>query len=151
MQLDILFLDIDGVLNPYETRHRHVFAPHCVKQLKRLFEARPQLKVVFSTAWRLDTSFFVLGWLWRQHELPLRAVIGRTPNIAPSQRGEEVRKWLEDSVRTLPGCKVRRFAAVDDETEPLLEALPPSTVFRCNPDEGLNEDVTNRLIRHFQA
>ena len=151
MQLDILFLDIDGVLNPYASHYPHIFAPQCVAELKRLFGVRPTLKVVFSTAWRLDTSFFVLGWLWHQHELPLRSVIGRTSDIGPSQRGEEVRKWLADSEFMFPGCKVGRYAAVDDETESLVEHLPSRCVFHCSPEEGLNRDVTDRLIRHFSA
>jgi hypothetical protein len=149
MQLDILFLDIDGVLNPYGTRHPHVFAPECVAHLKRLFAACPELKVVFSTAWRLDTSFFVLGWLWRQHDLPLRAVIGRTADVDPSQRGVEVRKWLTDSPTMFAGCRIRRYAALDDEPEPILEQLPPDSVFRCNPSTGLSGKTTDQLIRYF--
>src|SRR5690349_13520799 len=94
MQIDILFLDIDGFLNPEKENHPHVFSSDCVSQLKRLFQARPKTKVVFSTAWRLDTAFFVLGWLWHHHELPLKAVIGRTPNIRHDQRGREIRQWL---------------------------------------------------------
>ena len=78
MELDILFLDIDGVLNPDKGDYPHVFCPDCVFQLKRLFRACPDLKIVFSTTWRLGVPFFALGWLWRQHDLPLKAVAGRT-------------------------------------------------------------------------
>jgi len=151
MQLDVLFLDIDGVLNPHNTKHRHVFAPECVAQLQRLLAVHPPLKIVFSTSWRQGTPFFVLGWLWRQHELPLPAILGRTTYIDPSRRGEEVRKWLADSKSMFPGSKVRRYAALDDETEMLLDELPREIVFACDPAEGLNQEVTDRLIQHFQA
>lgn len=149
MELDILFLDIDGVLNPYASRHPHIFSPECVARLKRLLKAHPRLRIVFSTSWRLDISLFELGWLWHQHELPLRSVIGRTCEIGYSRRGEEVKKWLEDADMTLPGCTVRRYAALDDETHYLVEDLPRGTVFRCNPETGLCEEVTDRLIRYF--
>ncbi len=149
MELDILFLDIDGVLNPYASKHPHVFSPDCVAQLKRLFGAHPKLKIVFSTAWRVGTPFFVLGWLWRQHELPLPAVIGRTTDIAPAERGREIRKWLEDAPRVFPGCQVRRYAALDDEVEPIREQLPRGTVFACEPGQGLTRETTDRLIRYF--
>jgi len=144
-----MFLDIDGVLNPFNTNHRHVFAPECVAQLKRLLAAHPQLKIVFSTSWRRGTPFFVLGWLWRQHELPLQVVAGRTTDIDPARRGEEVSKWLANSKLMFPGSKLRRYAALDDEVEPLLAELPPGSVFQCDPDEGLSKSVTDRLIRHF--
>lgn len=149
MELDVLFLDIDGVLNPDRASYPHIFSPSCVAQLKRFFKARPATKVVFSTAWRLDTSFFVLGWLWHQHELPLRAVIGRTPEIRENLRGEEIAQWLKDAEAIFPGCTVRRYAALDDEVEPLLECLPPGSVFRCDPYHGLTGQVAERLIRHF--
>ncbi len=149
MQLDILFLDIDGVLNPDKAKSSNDFAPDCVGELKRFFAARPDTKVVFSTSWRLGFPFFVLGWLWRHHELPLQAVVGRTPVIAEDQRGQEVRKWLQDAPTLHVGCKIRRYAALDDEIEPLMGWLPRQTLFRCDPYHGLTPEVTERLIRHF--
>ena len=151
MQLDILFLDIDGVLNPDKENYPDVFSPDCVTQLKRLFEARPKTKIVFSTTWRLETAFFVLGWLWRIHDLPVRAVIGRTPEIRHDQRGLEIRQWLENSRAMFPGCSVHRYAVLDDEVEPILEAVPAGNVFACDPCHGLTADVTDRLIQHFSA
>lgn len=149
MDLDILFLDIDGVLNPDKDNYPDGFCPECVGELKRLFKACPDLKIVFSTSWRLGVPFFALGWLWRQHELPLKVIVGRTPEIRVDQRGREIREWLQDAPRLLPNCRVRRFAAVDDEVEPLLECLPVETIFACEPFEGLTQRVANRLIRHF--
>jgi hypothetical protein len=151
MQLDILFLDIDGVLNPDKTENRAEFHPECVAELQRFFAARPDTRVVFSTSWRLGVAFFALGWLWHNHELPLQVVVGRTPTIAADQRGREIRKWLQDAPTRLVGCKIRRFAALDDEIEPLLGWLPRNTLFRCDPDHGLTPKITDHLIRHFSS
>jgi hypothetical protein len=150
MQLDILFLDIDGVLNPDKAKGSTDFAPDCVAQLHRFFTARPHTKVVFSTSWRLGFPLFALGWLWH-HQLPLQAVIGRTPDIRNDLRGQEIRKWLQDATRLAPEDKVSRYAVLDDEVDPLLEWLPPRTIFRCDPYNGLTAEVTDRLIRHFSA
>jgi hypothetical protein len=49
MLLNILFLDIDGVLNPDKDNHPHVFAPECVAQLQRILDAVPTSHVVFTT------------------------------------------------------------------------------------------------------
>jgi hypothetical protein len=149
MQLDILFLDIDGVLNPDKAKGRADFAPECVAELKRFFAARPETKVVFSTSWRLGFPFFVLGWLWHHHHLPLQAVVGRTPVIAEDQRGQEVRKWLRDAPALHPGCKIRRYAALDDEIEPLMGWLPRRNLFRCDSSDGLTPEITDQLIQHF--
>ena len=151
MQLNILFLDIDGVLNPRNTRHPHVFAPDCVVQLRRILDARPETHVVFSTTWRTGLPFFVLGWLWHQHGLPLKRVLGRTPDIQHDRRGDEIRKWLDDASRSAPQHQIRSYAVVDDEAEPILETIPSQAVFACDPRHGLNEDVANRVIRHFQV
>jgi hypothetical protein len=149
MELDILFLDIDGVLNPDKAKGTSDFAADCIGHLKHFFGARPQTRIVFSTSWRLGFPLFALGWLWHHHQLPLQAVIGRTPALRDDLRGQEIRKWLEDAPRLAPGCKVRRYAALDDEVEPLLECLPASTIFRCDPYHGLTRAVADRLIQHF--
>jgi HAD domain in Swiss Army Knife RNA repair proteins len=152
MQLDVIFLDIDGVLNPYnDTNYPHVFAPECVEQLRRILDARPKAHVVFSTSWRTGFPLFALGWLWHQHDLPLRRVIGRTPDIKHDQRGEEIRQWLTNTPQLAPDHKIRSYAVLDDEPEPILEIIPQQHVFPCDPRHGLNGDVADRVIRHFSA
>jgi hypothetical protein len=151
MLLDVIFLDNDGVLNPVETKHPDVFAPDCVRQLRRILDHSPQTHVVFSTSWRTGFPFFVLGWLWHQHALPVQRVIGRTPEIQNDRRGEEIQKWLTDAPLRTKEHHVRRFAILDDEPEPILGVIPSHNVFTCNPWHGLTEDVADRVIRHFSA
>jgi len=149
MLLDVIFLDIDGVLNPVQTKHPHVFAPDCVQQLRRILDASPQIHVVMSTSWRTGFPFFVLGWLWHQHNLSVQRVIGRTPDIQNDRRGEEIQKWLADAPLRTKEHQVRRYAALDDEPEPILEVIPRQHVFTCDPCHGLTSDVADRVIRHF--
>ena len=151
MQLDVVFLDIDGVLNPDKGEHKNVFASDCVAQLHRILDARPQAHVVFSTTWRIGFSFFALGWLWRQHDLPLARVIARTPDIHIDRRGEEIQKWLDDAPRLAPKHKIRRFAVLDDEPEPILEVIPQKNVFTCDPFHGLTSEIADRVIKHFST
>ena len=151
MLLDVIFLDIDGVLNPDKDNHPHVFAPDCVTQLRRILDAQPQAHVVFSTTWRIGFSFFALGWLWNQHDLPLKRVIGRTPDIKIDQRGAEISKWLSDAPLLSKEHKIRRFAVLDDEVEPILKTIPSKSVFACDPYHGLTETVADRVIKHLGA
>jgi hypothetical protein len=152
MQLDVIFLDIDGVLNPInDTNYPHVFDPEAVAQLRRILDARPEIHVVFSTTWRTGFTFFVLGWLWNQHDLPVKRVIGRTPDIKLDRRGDEIRQWLDDAPRLAPQHKIRRYAAIDDEVKPILEKIPKQSVFACDPALGLTKEIADRVIRHFAA
>jgi len=151
MLLNVLFLDIDGVLNPNKANYQHVFAPDCVRQLRRILDAHPETHVVFSTSWRTGFSFFVLGWLWRQHDLPLQRVIGRTPEIETEMRGAEIEQWLANAPLRSREHKVGRYAVLDDEVEPILENIPAQSVFACDPWHGLTEEIADRVLRHLAA
>jgi len=151
MLLDVIFLDIDGVLNPGKDKHPHVFAPDCVTQLRRILDAHPTVHIVMSTSWRTGFPFFVLGWLWHQHELPIQRVIGRTPDIQNDRRGEEIQKWLADAPLRSKEHQIGRYACLDDEPEPILEVIPKQHVFTCDPWYGLTAEVADQVIRHFAA
>jgi hypothetical protein len=151
MEINVIFLDIDGVLNPDNSKNPYVFAPACGQQLRRILDSRPDTHVVFSTTWRTGLPFFVLGWLWHQHDLPLRRDIGRTPDIHVDRRGEEVRQWLADAPTRSKDHQLLRFAVVDDEVEPFLSAIERKNVFACDPTLGLTEKVADQVIRHLQA
>jgi hypothetical protein len=151
MHLDILFLDIDGVLNPDKIRPADTMAEDCTAQMRRFFEARPGTRIVLSTTWRLGFHLFALGWLWHEHKLPMQAVIGRTPDLAPKSRGQEIQAWLRDAQTVHVGCPIRRYAVLDDELDPLMGWVPRKNIFLCNTFEGLTHVVTEELIRHFEA
>jgi hypothetical protein len=149
MEINILFLDIDGVLNPDKSTNRQVFAADCVAQLQRILDATPQTRVVFSTSWRIGFPLFALGWCWREHNLPIKRILGRTPDIQYDRRGQEIRQWLNEAAARYQEFQIRRYAALDDEVDPILEHLPPNTVFACDPWHGLTPEIADRVIRHF--
>lgn len=151
MLLDIIFLDIDGVLNPDKENHSHVFAPECVAELKRILDAVPSAHIVFSTTWRIGYSFFVLGWIWREHGLPLQRVIARTPDIHPDRRGEEIEEWLKNVPKLTPEHAVRHYAVLDDEAEPILKKIPKKNVFTCNAWHGLTRELADDVISHLSG
>ncbi len=150
MHLDIIFLDIDGVLIPDNQERRDIFDPECVMQLRRILDTCPKAHVVFSTTKRMGFSFFKMGWLWRHLDLPLDRAIARTPDSRRRHRGEEIELWLSEAPRLMPTHSVRRYAVLDDEPEPILEKIPNQNVFSCNPDQGLTKAIADRVIRHFQ-
>ncbi len=151
MEINVIFLDIDGVLNPEKSPNPTVFAPDCVAQLARILDANPATRIVFSTSWRMGFPLFALGWCWREHNLPNKRIIGRTPDIRNDRRGEEIEKWLTDAPTHYAALQIRRFAILDDEVEPILEHMPAHSVFACDPWDGLTPEVADRVIHHFQG
>jgi hypothetical protein len=65
-------------------------------------------------------------------------------------QAEEIRKWLADAPSLAPKHKIRRYAVLDDELEPILEAIPHEHVFICDPFHGLTAEVANRVINHLK-
>lgn len=151
MLRNILFLDIDGVLNHDKEDHPHVFAPDCVHELRRILEASPHTQIVLSTSWRTGFSLFALGWLWRQHGLPDERVMGRTSESRTGSRGAEIKQWLDNPPLLAEEYHVGRFAVLDDEVEDILQHIPEQSVFACDPWHGLTEAVANQVIRHLAA
>jgi hypothetical protein len=106
----LLFLDMDGVLNSWQsaeyfwrTKHdRKSFlmqwdelCPIACSNLNYLLECVPDLKIVISSTWR------------KFHELPewdakmsticpaiVGRVIGKTPQLPGEERGDEIYRWL---------------------------------------------------------
>lgn len=120
----ILFLDFDGVLNPYiysnalykmyastptKTKSRDqfgdYFAPWCVDELKYIVNFTG-CDIVISSTWR---AYCDVNHLWDFRRLPGK-VIGSTP-FGEGARGEEVRAWCENN--GMP----EKLAIVDDIDE----------------------------------
>lgn len=146
---NLIFLDVDGVLNPIDGSHEHVFAPDCVRSLKSILEAVPNVRVVWSTSWRSGFSLFRLGWLWSHHGLDHELVLGGTPELESQDcyavRGREIAQWLAG--RTLPLARLRlnRYAVIDDEMEHLQREVPAENLFPCEPQVGLTAAIARSV------
>lgn len=146
--LNILFLDIDGVLNfapknlnnSYNGRflHGEEIEPRLVKNLNKICKEVPNLKIVISSAWRGDMK----GTIWALRYAGFNYVeniIGRTPSSVPitkrningilfdnkppytllyQYRAEQIMKWILDN----PGIskKINNFIIVDDESTDII-------------------------------
>jgi len=150
MQIDIIFLDVDGVLIPDTNAQRKSFDAQCVKQLRRILDGCPNAYVVFSTSKRLGFSLFNLGWHWSYFDLPLERAIARTPCLKFAHRGEEIKKWLKDAPCIIPKQTIRRYAVIDDEPGAILEKFPDQPIFICNSSSGLTKRIADEVIEHFK-
>lgn len=141
--LNILFLDIDGVLNYASQTPANSYGgrfingeeiePKLVKKFNKVFEEIPNLKIVISSSWRGNMKRLVwalkfAGFLYVEN------IIGRTPRaiavtkkrckgetidlptpytLLYERRGQQILKWFLDN----PGISKRMntFIIIDDE------------------------------------
>lgn len=149
---NLIFLDVDGVLNPVDGSHEHVFDSGCVRNLKLILDAVPNTRVVFSTSWRSGFTLFRLGWYWKHHGLDQELVLGGTPELQAEAgyevRGREITQWLAGRSLRIAGLELTRYAVIDDETELLRHDVPAVNLFQCEPHAGLTEAIA-QSVRHF--
>lgn len=141
--LNILFLDIDGVLNYASQTPANSYGgrfpngeeiePKLVKKLNKIFEEVPNLKIVVSSSWRGNMKRLV--WALRNAGFRyIENIIGKTPRatavtekhyngetieLTPpytllyERRGQQILKWFLDN----PGISKRmnNFIIIDDE------------------------------------
>ena len=146
--LNLLFLDIDGVLNyltqdgnnSYNGRFRigEEIEPKLVKKLNKVFQEIPNLKIVISSSWRANMKRTIWALKFAGFEY-IENIIGRTSsayavtkkrykgetiNLEPpytllnSRRGEQILKWIIDN----PGVskKLNDFVILDDESYDII-------------------------------
>lgn len=126
--MKLLFLDIDGVLNSDQSSHfywrtmhgRKCFmngfaelCPIACSNLNFLLERCPELSVVISSTWRIfhDLPELEKGLSEKVPSIVGR-IIGRTPRLIHSRRGEEIHHWL-----TANGHLDKKFVVIDDDTD----------------------------------
>lgn len=146
--LNLLFLDIDGVLNyltqdgnnSYSGRFRtgEEIEPKLVKKLNKVFHEIPNLKIVISSSWRVNMKRTIWALKFAGFEY-VENIIGRTSsayavtekyykdkliNLEPpytllnSRRCEQILKWIIDN----PGVskKLNNFVILDDESYDII-------------------------------
>lgn len=144
--MDILFLDIDGVLNSYQSAFylqkirkenpiipEHLehyllpdgdMCPIAISNLEILLTKVKTLKIVVSSTWRLGCNLKELKKYFKMSKLIQERLIDSTPSLRNSERGDEIRRWL------LVHSRVKRFVAIDDDRD--MTAIKDNFVYIDN-------------------
>lgn len=134
---DILFLDIDGVLNRRGTKERCNYNGYSYLGVDRVLAERltdwlkenPHVQVVLSSTWRKHQE------MWNH----LRAAGIRWVDVTPvlnGSRGEEIALWCKN-------FRPDRFAILDDDSDMLEDQLPHFV--QTDTDEGLQDSHIAQL------
>ena len=138
--MNILFLDIDGVLNSneylteeYEKVNRRLtreefFDPKCMRILKKIVTDY-KLKIVITSSWKIFDFKTVID-VFKNYELE---VLDSTKNYG-DKRGAEIREWLVNH------DNISKFVIIDDDFFPDYVGLEGNLVMTSfYKNRGLNE------------
>lgn len=180
----ILFLDIDGVLNcnrysediyyDGDKQSGDLVAPavpickSCYEALETIAKNVPELKVVWSTDWRIhprETSVNgwknPLAWIEDNCEFLKGKIASKTPKKMSSTRPEEIRMWLswnEYSKRHCPDADeqdsifdIKGFAVLDDYGTNAMYSWFGCHFFKTWYDTGLTSHQAMQVVRCLNA
>lgn len=144
---NIIFLDIDGVMNTYNQMWRQrrttgnvinenwcPVACRNVKLLCEYFNAR----IVISSTWRIERDLQELRQILKDNNINPGLLVGTTPVLCHHERddnlcrGDEIKQWLEEN-----DC--RSFVIIDDiSASDFLEEQQENLII-VDPNAGLAE------------
>ena len=169
----ILFLDIDSVLNKNKYGDDLYFDgdkacpalvepgvplfKDCCAELEKIVACVPELKIVWSTDWRLYDKPDYNGWknprLWIEQNMPDvgSKVVGRTPKKMSSTRPEEIHMWLSDNERAKnleseKSYDILGYAVIDDYATNAMFSWFKGHFFQTWSDDGLTGVIARQVI-----
>ena len=149
----VLFLDIDGVLNSYQSaRYLHSvkhktddqipeyfndyllknaleLCPTAISNLEYILEEIKDLKIVVSSTWRMGCELKDLKALFPCSSLIKSRIIDSTPMLKQSQRGDEIKRWI-----VARNVRIKDFIVLDDDCD--MDAVEDNFV-HINHKNGL--------------
>lgn len=156
--MNIIFLDIDGVLNcqiyyqssAFNKKDEHPYNQICRDRIKwlNILCKDTDAKVVISSTWRhsgLDYCKDVLTKCGADFD-----IIGITPSDNSRIRGVEIHQWLKENIFILTGkhkSDFKTYAIIDDDSDMLLEQQ--HNFFHTDNFSGLTPNVCYRITRFF--
>jgi hypothetical protein len=143
MKYNIIFLDIDGVLNNAHSMMAGpfvLFDPATINRLKEILTLTDS-RIVLSTAWRNNASLkrILINELERKG-INRKLIIGQTPDLSiiNKKRSDEIIFWITKN-RNI----IKNWVAIDDID---LLKLPRNNVVKTNLLTGLTDKLTGEVI-----
>lgn len=162
MRSDLLFLDIDGVLNDH-ARHENGYCgikKECADLFNIVLNELPKLEIIISSAWRyllLNGQMTISGFesMLMTHGLD---IYGRIHGYTNFDIYSEIPETPEDWNRIGLECRkdqileysakyiCNNWLAIDD-----LELKLGHRQIKTNPKIGITHEDVNRIIRYFNG
>ena len=107
--MKVIFLDVDGVLNSAQDGYSIRLKTDSHLKILQYIVKETGAKIVLSSSWRIGFTPASKNLLARFKEYGLE-IMDCTPEMSDLCRGDEIRKWLNDTDYT-----VENFVILDDE------------------------------------
>lgn len=131
MTFNILFLDVDGVLNNSQNFYKNL-EQTCFENLKDLVEDK-SIKIVISSTWRFNDM--KMKKLYNElNKYGINNVVGMTENLM--NRTEEILKWVSINKK-----HIKNWVAIDD----MLLKLDNKHFHQVDYHYGLTKEDVNQI------
>jgi hypothetical protein len=158
--MNIIFLDIDGILNTgryivYKVENNiangqscHLnFDPICMKNLRILIN-KFDAKIVVSSTWRIHKQWQDTDLYWnailnnfKKYNINPERIIDITPNFSfQKQRGEEIREWLQNNQH----LNIENFVILDNDSD--MCEFTQTKLAKCSWERGFTASIKNKAI-----
>jgi HAD domain in Swiss Army Knife RNA repair proteins len=140
--MNVLFLDIDGVVNRTATRRRRCrgltpIEPRLARIVQNIARSVSDLKIVLSSAWREIAD----GRALVEEKIPQCFDVTPIFDEADDVRGYEIQAWLEHHP------SVTRYVIVDDDCD-MLDLQRPH-FFRTSSKTGITQELAAKIVAHL--
>ena len=141
--MNIIFLDIDGVMRTHNSDlnwsvpnpFKRLFSKEAMENLNYLVTLTGY-KVVITSTWRMYYTKDELRNIFRERGF-IGQIIGTTS--VGDTRGEEIVQWLNEH-------RIDNFVVIDDNIKDILNRIPDCKVVKCNPLNGLDEVIFDKVL-----
>lgn len=141
--MNLIFLDIDGVLTTRNTDFR--FKKECIDNLLRIVK-ETRAKIIICSSWKedtLDKTIQLLPEQIREH------VLDQTPSIPGKSKGKEVQLFLHKNP-SQQWLTEDDYVILDDEPEQYLPYQRSLHLVITDINTGLSEENTKKAIQMLQ-
>lgn len=146
--VNIVFLDVDGVLNTHKDVGEAVdYIDPKKLRLFALMVRAVDAKIVISSTWRHESYMLKSLENYLANAEILDRVIGCTPKMADGKkvfRHHEIKSWLDQHP------EVTRYAIIDDIGKAANQSMKKN-FFLIDGDVGITSFICNKVIEHFRS
>lgn len=138
---NIIFLDVDGVLNNTHTitNTGDILDELCIIRLRTIID-QTNAKIVMSSSWRArsDCHMDLLCEKFTKCGIDPYIIIGKTPILHKQTRNDEIRQYLD-----INNKDIKNWIAIDDMK------LDVENFILIDFKYGLVDDDVEKIIKHF--
>ena len=134
--MNIIFTDIDGVLNPHWKKKWSSKAITLYNSLCKKYDLKP----VITSTWRLNFTKEQLQEIFIKQGIDV-IIYDYTPWLENRTRGEEILEWLSKN-------RVDNYVVIDDRVYDIEPHIEVSKVFKCTSWLGLTRNEI-KLIENY--